>query len=127
MIVYCCADLIFATRIRATAEALGLVTRPVRDAEMLRKRLEQVDDGTPGRPNDPVTALMLDLDAGEPALPLIKQTKQHDPTIPVIAFGPHVAVDLLDAAKQQGADVVLPRGAFTARLPDLLRQYAGGA
>lgn len=124
MIVYCCADLIFATRIRSTAESLGLTTRPVRNAEMLRKRLEQEDDG---KPNEPVSALMLDLDTGEEGLPLIDQTKEHDPTIPVIAFGAHVAVDLLEAARAHGADTVMPRGAFTTQLPALLRQYGGGS
>lgn len=124
MIVYCCADLIFATRIRATAEGLGLTTRPVRNAEMLDNRLQQVDDG---KPNAPVTALLLDLDTGEPGLALIEQAKRHDPTLPVIAFGAHVATDLLAAARERGADAVMPRGAFTAKLPAILQQYATDA
>ncbi|MFA9478217.1 hypothetical protein ACERK3_07895 [Phycisphaerales bacterium AB-hyl4] len=122
MIVYCCADLIFATRIRATADSLGLVTRPVRNPDMLRSRLDQIDDG---KPNAPVTALLLDLDTGEPGLALIEQVKQHDPAIPVVAFGAHVATELLAAARERGADSVMPRGAFTSQLPALLQQYAG--
>ncbi len=120
MIVYCCADLIFATKIRSTAEALEAVSRPVRDAEMLRKRLDRVDDG---KPNDPVTAVMVDLDTGEAGLDLIGQTKTHDATLPVVAFGSHVATELLHSARERGADFVMPRSQFTANLPELVRRF----
>lgn len=118
MIVYCCADLIFATKIRSTADALGIVTRPVRNEAMLQARLDRVDDG---KPNEPVTALLLDLDTGEDGLKLLDQARRHAPNLTVIAFGAHVATELLDAAQQRGADQVMPRGAFTARLPQLLQ------
>lgn len=120
MIVYCCADLIFSTKIRSTADALGATTRPVRDAEMLRKRLDRVDDG---KPNDPVTALMLDLDTGDAGLTMIEQVKAHDAAIPVVAFGSHVATELLHDARQRGADFVMPRSQFTASLPDLVQRF----
>lgn len=124
MIVYCCADLIFATKIRGTAEALGLTTRPVRNKEMLDARLKQVDDG---KPNEPVSALFLDLDTGEDGLTLLDHVKAQNPSIPVLAFGSHVATELLQAARQRGADTVMSRGGFTANLPDLLRRYSGAA
>ncbi len=124
MIIYCCRDLIFATKIRATAEALGVVTRPVRDARMLQHRLERVDDG---KANDPVTAFMLDLDTGDDGLALLEQVKRFDPAIPAIAFGSHVATDLLRDARERGADLVLPRSAFTARLPELLTEHRATA
>lgn len=121
MIVYCCADLIFATKVRSTAEAVGVVTRPVRNADMLQARLDRVDDG---KPNDPVDALLVDLDTGDTGLALIEQARAAAPELPVIAFGSHVATDLLRAAKERGATTVLPRSAFTARLPDLLQHPA---
>ena len=120
MIVYCCADLIFATKIRSTAEALCAVSRPVRDATMLQNRLGRVEDG---KANDPVTAVMIDLDTGEDGLAMIDQAKAHDATIPVIAFGSHVATQLLHEARQRGADFVMPRSQFTANLPDLVRRF----
>lgn len=120
MIVYACADLIFATKIRATAESLGVVTRPTRDAAALQKRLDRVDDG---RANDPVSAVIVDTELGEAAPALIRQAKAHDPNLPVLAFGSHVAVDVLAAAKEAGADAVMPRSAFTAKLPALLEKY----
>jgi DNA-binding NarL/FixJ family response regulator len=118
MIVYFCSDLFFATRVRSTSELLSVTARPVRDAAMLQARLDQVDDG---RANEPVDALLVDLDTGEAGLAMIQQAKQHDPQVQVIAFGSHVAKDLLAAARDRGADQVMPRSAFTAQLPDLLK------
>jgi len=118
MIVYCCADLIFATKIKGTCDMLGIVSRPARDAAMLQKRLDQVDDG---KPNDAVAAVLIDLDKGDAALPLIEQCKQHATPPTVLAWGPHVLVDLLKQAKAAGADQVLTRGQFTANLPDILK------
>lgn len=121
MIVYCCADLIFATKIRSTAESLGIVTRPARHAAMLQARLDRIDDG---KPNDPVTAVIVDLEAGGAGLAMIEQVKRHDAAIRVVAFGPHVDTDALESARRRGADATLPRGAFTADLPRILQRLA---
>lgn len=122
MIVYSCRDLIFATKIRSTAEALGLPSRPARHAEALRCRLEQIEDG---KLNEPVTGVLIDLDLEDDALALIEQVKAHDPHVPVVAFGSHVAVSILDSARERGADFVLARSAFTSNLPDILRRFGG--
>ena len=121
MTVYCCADLIFATKVRSTCEALGTVSRPARNAEMLQKRLDRVDDG---KPNGAVSLLLIDLDLGEPALELIQQARGHDADLPIIAWGPHVAVELLNAAGQAGASEVMTRGSFTAKLPEIVQQFS---
>lgn len=120
MIVYACSDLFFATRIGSTAESLGTVARPARDTQALQNRLDQVDDG---KANEPVTAVMIDLELGDQATALIRQAKAHAAAPEVIAFGSHVATDLLDAARKAGADQVLPRSAFTARLPDMIAAH----
>lgn len=117
MVIYCCPDLIFATRIRSTAEALGVVSRPARDEQALQNRLNQVPDG---RANDPVTGVLVDMDLPD-AIERIRQVKQHDPAIPVIAYGSHVAVERLAAAREAGADKVMSRGQFTVELPTLLQ------
>jgi CheY-like chemotaxis protein len=121
MVVYCCADLIFATKVRSTAESLGVTTRPVRDAAMLQKRLDRVDDG---KCNDAMTGVLIDLDVPE-GPDLIRQIKRSSPQVPVVAFGAHVATAVLDAARDAGADAVMARGAFTAQLPELLRRLGG--
>lgn len=121
MIIYCCADLIFATKVRSTAEQLGVVTRPVRDISMLQKRIDQVEDG---KANGPVAAMLIDLDTGEQGIELIRYLKTAEPAIPIVAFGAHVATELLQAAGDAGADEVMPRGQFTASLPSLLQNYS---
>ncbi len=120
MIVYCCSDLIFATKVRSTAEVLGVVSRPVRDAAMLTNRLNRVEDG---KPNDAVRAVLIDLEAGEHTLAMIGLAKAHDASLPVICFASHVLTDLLMAAQNKGADQVLTKGAFTTRLPELIGAF----
>ncbi len=124
MIVYCCQDLIFATKIRATTEAEGVPSRPARDAQALANRLNRVDDG---KVNEPVTGVVIDLEMGETGLALLEQVKRHDANIPVVAFGSHVAVDVLQAAHDRGADFVMPRSQFTANLPTIVQRLGGGA
>ena len=112
----------FATKVRSTCEALGVVSRPARNAAMLTARLDRVDDG---KPNDAVAAVLVDLDA-EDALELIALATAHETQTPVVAFGPHVAVELLQQAAESGADPVMTRGRFTAELPALIQRYASG-
>ena len=121
MIVYCCADLIFATKVSSTCNALGAASRPARNADMLQKRLDRVDDG---KPNDPIRLLLVDLDMGEPALELIRQARASDAALSIIAWGPHVAVDLLNRAGQAGASDVMTRGSFTAKLPEIIGSFS---
>ena len=121
MIVYCANDLMFETKIRATAEAMGIPTRPTAHAAALQKRLDQVDDG---RLNDPVSAVLIDLDVTD-APAMVRQVKEHNTAIPVIAFGSHVAADVLAAAEQAGADEVMSRGEFVGKLAELLQRFGG--
>lgn len=133
MIAYFPSDLVWATRIKSTAEAVGLSARPVRSVDMLRERFA----------DSPVTSLIVDL-AGdvELGLDLIRAARAHEspqaatttggggaeaapqgtaaPRLRIIAFGPHVEREALQAARSAGADEVLPRGAFANNLPDIL-------
>ena len=95
-------------------------SRPARDSQALANRLNQVDDG---KLNEPVTAVLIDLDLADAALALVEQVKTHDANLPVIAFGSHVETQLLDGARQRGADFVMPRSSFTANLPDILQRF----
>jgi CheY-like chemotaxis protein len=115
MIVYEAADLIWATRIKSTADQLGIPCRPVRSVEMLEARLADSD----------VQAMIIDLDNPEVGLELIRTVRERESTtngtrIRVLAFGPHVAKQLFQEARDAGADEVLPRGAFDRSLPDIL-------
>ncbi len=98
-------DLMFSTKISSTGAAVNVPVRVVRTA----------DDLEPG-----ATLLLVDLDA-EGAFDAIERCRTMIPAPRIVAFGPHVRADLLAAAREAGADEVLPRSAFVARLPDLLR------
>jgi len=121
MIVYCCQDLIFATKIRKTAEALDIVCRPARDPTALQARLDQVDDG---KPNEPVTGVAIDLAMDEMAMQLIRQAKIHESGPQIVAFGSHVDTHRLAEATEFGAHLVMPRSSFTANLPSILERLA---
>ncbi len=124
MIAYFAADLLWATKIKCTAEALGIEARPVRNADMLGARLGDSD----------VRGLIVDLDAPETALALVAMLRGAPRAeggagkagncrpVRVVAFGPHVETDALNRARGAGAHSVLTRGAFSARLPDLLTE-----
>lgn len=134
MILYLAADLLWASKIKATADALGLACRPVRNMEMLEARLA----------DSPVRALIVDLDVAETALAMIGRVKGRgfgdqasgigndsmpgaSALIRVLAFGPHVEKNTLQAARDAGADDVLTRGAFDHHLDQVLTKLAMGA
>ncbi|MBX3357590.1 MAG: hypothetical protein KF745_04095 [Phycisphaeraceae bacterium] len=123
MILYLAADLIWATRIKSTADGLGISARPVRSIEMLGARLGDSD----------VTGFIVDLET-EAALVLIAELRRAESDhntnktrIKIIAFGPHVDVERLEGARAAGADRVMTRGAFAGRLSDVIREIGGGA
>jgi len=121
MIIYCCHDLLFASKISGTCDALKAISRPARNAKMLQARLDQVDDG---KANEPISAVLIDLEKGDAAIDLITQAKSHENAPPVLAWGPHVEVERLRQAKDAGADVVMARGAFSSQLPEIITGYA---
>ena len=117
MICFCAADLLWATRIKSTADALGISCRPTRNLEMLEARL--VDS--------PVRSLIVDLESGDAGMSLIRRLRGEgvDETakaIRIVVFGPHVAAEMFEEAKRAGADVLMARGAFASRLPEILQR-----
>lgn len=119
MILYFASDLIWATRIKAAADDLGIPCRPVRNPDMLAQRLT---DSAPA-------ALILDLETGQAGLDLLL-TLRADPrgaALRVLAFAPHVKKDLMQQARDAGADEVLPRGAFDHDLVNILLRLSAGA
>jgi CheY-like chemotaxis protein len=60
------------------------------------------------------------------AASLIEKLKRNPATakIPLVAFGNSLRADLLQDAKEAGADLALPRSAFNQQLPELIRHYA---
>lgn len=122
MILYAAADLIWATRIKGVADALEVPARPARDMAMLEARLGDCE----------VCGMLIDLDKEADAIELIRRLRDDRATpsqraIRIVAFGPHVRRDLLQQAKDAGADDVLTRGAFDHGLDVILLRLAGRA
>lgn len=105
------SDLMFSSKITATANSIGASISVVRTLEQLENELT----------SNPATTVMIDLEAtAADPIEAITQCVNTQPRPKIIAFGPHVNVDLLKKAEQAGADEVMPRGAFTANLQQLL-------
>lgn len=112
MLLIVCTDLIFATKITGTAKSLGLSYAVVRTVDALAQRLATGE----------VSKVILDLSVtGLDPLAALDAVKAHDAALPVIAFLSHVQAELAQQARDRGADKVLPRSAFSARLPELLQ------
>ncbi len=107
-------DLFFASKIRATAEQLGVRVEFARSIDAL------------------VTSAQQEL----PALVIVDlQTQRLDPFalsarlkadpelrgVPVVGFFAHVQAELQQRAQQAGFDRVLTRSVFTKQLPELLQ------
>lgn len=119
MLLYFAADLLWATRIKALANDLGISARPVRNLDMLNARLAEGG----------VRGVVLDLDAPEVALQLLARLKgegvsEAERAIRVLAWGPHVAKELFQQAREAGADEVMTRGAFDHALPEILARLS---
>ncbi|MBX9623952.1 MAG: hypothetical protein K2X82_09105 [Gemmataceae bacterium] len=103
-----CDDLIFFSRVAGTARAAGLA---VRQAKTPAAVLDLARQAPPG-------GVLLDLHADGLDLPaFLAELRAVCPVTPrTVAFGSHVAADLLKAARQAGCDRVLPRSQFVKEL-----------
>lgn len=110
-VVIVVTDLLFATRISETAKGLGVQVESVSPDEVAARCAA-----------DPPAAVVLDLEAAGEVLAALRALKAGTATraIPVIGFYPHVRNSLRVSAQAAGADMVLPRSAFAARLARLL-------
>lgn len=103
----CIHDLMFSTRLRDAARHLGHDCEVVRRAADVAGRLEGAD------------LVVIDLMvAGGGALEAVEVAR--DAGAVVVAYGEHVRADVLQAAREAGADQVLTRSEFAFRLPALL-------
>lgn len=103
-----CDDLIFSSRVIATARAHGLTATQVRTpAAAIAKATAS-----------PPAAAILDLHLDGVDVPqFLADLRAACPRMPrVIGYGSHVDAARLKAAREAGCDLVLPRSAFVERL-----------
>jgi DNA-binding NarL/FixJ family response regulator len=110
------ADLIFAARVRGAAPA-GMEVRTTSRAQQLK---EEAGASAPA-------LILVDLGAADDPVELIRWVRERESLagVEVVAFGSHVDVERLNAARAAGANTVLARSAFVGRLPELLARGAG--
>jgi CheY-like chemotaxis protein len=106
-------DIFFASKIRGTAEQLNITADFARSADALFDTAKA----------DVPSLIILDLHSEniEPfALAARLKADEQLRRVPLVAFYSHVRTELRQRAESAGIDQVLPRSAFTKRLPQIL-------
>lgn len=106
-------DLFFASKIRGTAEQLGV-------AASFPRRLDAL---VAAARRDQPALIICDLHATRiDPIELAQRLKADEQLclIPLLGFFSHVQVELQQQAEQAGFDRVMPRSAFTKHLPEIL-------
>lgn len=98
-------DLIFTSRVTATARAHGLTVVAAKTADALLAKAAAVPPG----------GVILDLH--NPTLDVAAVLAALKPLgVRVVAYGSHVDAERLKAARQAGCDLVMPRSQFVEKL-----------
>ena len=105
------ADMVFESKITATARHVSLAVRTVRTAHDALAALSEA------------SGLIVDMNipTGDP-LQLVRDAKEQRPDLRVIAFLSHVQVELARETREAGADEVMPKSEFTEHLPAILER-----
>ncbi|HEY5074522.1 MAG TPA: hypothetical protein VII34_07460 [Pyrinomonadaceae bacterium] len=106
-------DLFFASKIRGTAEELGVRPRFARSVEVMLDAARR----------DQPALIICDLQSEKvDPMDLAKQLKADEQlrSIPLLGFFSHVQTELQQQAEQAGYDQVIPRSAFSRDLGEIL-------
>ncbi len=106
-------DLMFTSKIRATAAQLGLSVSVIRSREAALAALRL----------SPATLVILDLDNPRTDPLGIVAAMREDPvlrSVTTLGFASHVHTDVMQAARQAGVTRVVARSAFAQHLPEML-------
>jgi DNA-binding NarL/FixJ family response regulator len=116
--IFLTKDLLFSSRVTSVAAHLCIELSVVCDAGELVERDSTV----------PVKVILVDLSLpGLDAAHLVPQLRKLTPPPgAIIAFGPHVHREKLDAARDAGCDEVFSRGEFNSRMEKILTDYVRG-
>ena len=109
-------DLMFLSRLREEARRAGAdLASATTQAELVELLLDA-----------PPALVIFDLTvrSADPVKAITAARAAAGPATRMLAYGPHGDLALLEAARAAGADEVLARGAFAARLPELLGRKA---
>ena len=103
-------DLLIGSRIAAAARRIDTDLESISDGLHLKDALSK-----------PTDVLIVDLSvAGIDLDGIVAEARAQN--VPIVAFGPHVEVELLKTAKDAGIDSVYPRSAFLKNLHKILAE-----
>ncbi len=105
-VLFLSGDLMFASRVRSAAERASLAFKAANSL-----------------PEEQIASLrfvIVDLSTRSSLIPgIVEDVKVRYPSASLIAYGPHVQVDHLKAAREAGVPTVLTRGQFDSVLMNL--------
>ncbi len=107
-------DLIFETKIKSTAQSLGIGAKVVRGVSELERLWSE----------HAIRLLIVDLNTSQNEACEAIRTAKARSGVRTIAFVSHVDVEPARLAAEAGADEVLPRSRFTTQLPELLTRQS---
>ncbi|HEY0079110.1 MAG TPA: response regulator [Pyrinomonadaceae bacterium] len=112
-------DMFFAAKIRGTAEQYGVRVDFARSADAIFETATE----------EPPSLLIIDLNAQRTdpfALAERLKADERLRSVPILGFFSHVQTELQNRALASGFDRVLPRSAFTKKLPEILQGKLAG-
>ena len=118
MIVAVLDDLMFSSKIKTTANQLGVAVTFARSADAALAEM---------RKTPPPSLVIFDLNnARTNPLGIVAQMKSDAAlaSIPTVGYASHVQVDVINAAREAGVGEVLARSAFTLQLAEILTRRA---
>ena len=107
-------DLMFVTKFNAAAQRAGVTAEVAMSLD---------DLWTKAAGDVSLVAIDLTMRRLDIAAVVARLRELPAPPKTLLAFGPHVQTEALDAARVAGCDLVLPRSQFDGHLDDLLRRY----
>ncbi len=133
------SDLMFSARIAAVVQKNGFRIDWIEDAkdmgadeaDVLKEPPGEMLYGREGKLFEKITdwqpaLLLFDLNSSLPWSRWIPVLKSSPATrrIPIMCFGPHENIEIMNEARRIGADVVLARSRFTSDMANLFQKYA---
>jgi hypothetical protein len=113
-IVFCSDDLMFGTQISGAASAAGLSFQATRDVDAFEQMLSH---------GETIRLVVLDLDQSPREVDRwLVALARLSPRPRLLAFGPHVYADRLQAAQDAGCDWVLTRNQFHHQMTSIFSQ-----
>jgi CheY-like chemotaxis protein len=117
MILILVEDLLFLSKIEQTARQVGVALEAVGPQAAAERAAQGV-----------VSGVIVDLNHRSGSALGVAQALKINPStrqLTVVGFLSHIQTDLARSAREAGCDLVLPRSAFSQRLPRLLEELAG--